>query len=57
MPAPAREEKVGAEGAVTVEEAKGSETIMEIVEGLQCDRRFLSPCSVTAAEKRGTDDV
>jgi chaperonin GroEL len=44
-------EKVGAEGAVTVEEAKGTETTMEIVEGLQFDRGFLSPYFVTDAEK------
>jgi chaperonin GroEL len=44
-------EKVGAEGAVTVEEAKGTETTMEIVEGLQFDRGYLSPYFVTDAEK------
>jgi chaperonin GroEL len=44
-------EKVGAEGAVTVEEAKGTETTMEIVEGLQFDRGFLSPYFVTDTEK------
>ena len=44
-------EKVGAEGAVTVEEAKGTETTMEIVEGLQFDRGFLSPYFVTDPEK------
>jgi chaperonin GroEL len=44
-------EKVGGEGAVTVEEAKGTETAMEIVEGLQFDRGFLSPYFVTDAEK------
>jgi chaperonin GroEL len=44
-------ERVGAEGAVTVEEAKGTETTMEIVEGLQFDRGFLSPYFVTDAEK------
>lgn len=42
---------VGAEGAVTVEEAKGIETTMEIVEGLQFDRGFLSPYFVTDSEK------
>ena len=42
---------VGAEGAVTVEEAKGTETIMEVVEGLQFDRGYLSPCFVTDPEK------
>ena len=44
-------EKVGAEGAVTVEEAKGTETTMEVVEGLQFDRGYLSPYFVTDAEK------
>ena len=44
-------EKVGAEGAVTVEEAKGTETTMEVVEGLQFDRGYLSPYFVTEPEK------
>jgi chaperonin GroEL len=44
-------EKVGAEGAVTVEEVKGTETTMEIVEGLQFDRGYLSPYLVTDPEK------
>jgi chaperonin GroEL len=44
-------EKVGAEGAVTVEEAKGTETTMEVVEGLQFDRGYLSPYLVTDPEK------
>jgi chaperonin GroEL len=44
-------EKVGAEGAVTVEEAKGTETSMEVVEGLQFDRGYLSPYFVTDPEK------
>lgn len=43
--------RVGAEGAVTVEEAKGTETTMEIVEGLQFDRGYLSPYFVTDPEK------
>jgi len=44
-------EKVGAEGAVTVEEAKGTETVMDIVEGLQFDRGYLSAYFVTDPEK------
>ena len=43
--------KVGVEGAVTVEEAKGTETTMEVVEGLQFDRGYLSPYFVTDPEK------
>jgi len=44
-------EKVGAEGAVTVEEAKGTETVMDIVEGLQFDRGYMSAYFVTDPEK------
>ena len=44
-------EKVGAEGAVTVEEAKGTETTMDVVEGLQFDHGYLSPYFVTDPEK------
>jgi chaperonin GroEL len=44
-------ERVGAEGAVTVEEAKGTETTMEVVDGLQFDRGYLSPYFVTDPEK------
>jgi chaperonin GroEL len=44
-------ERVGAEGAVTVEEAKGTETTMDVVEGLQFDRGYLSPYFVTDPEK------
>jgi chaperonin GroEL len=40
-------ERVGKEGAVTVEEAKGTETELEIVEGLQFDRGYLSPYFIT----------
>lgn len=45
-------ERVGAEGAVTVEEAKGTETVLEVVEGLQFDRGYLSPYFVTEPEKQ-----
>jgi chaperonin GroEL len=44
-------DRVGAEGAVTVEEAKGTETVLEVVDGLQFDRGFLSPYFVTDPEK------
>jgi chaperonin GroEL len=44
-------EKVGKEGAITVEEAKGLETELEVVEGMQFDRGYLSPYFVTAPEK------
>jgi chaperonin GroEL len=44
-------EKVGSEGAVTVEEAKGTETTVDVVEGLQFDHGYLSPYFVTDPEK------
>ncbi len=43
-------ERVGSEGAVTVEEAKGIETSLEVVEGMQFDRGFLSAYFVTNSE-------
>jgi chaperonin GroEL len=42
--------KVGSEGAITVEEAKGFETSLEVVEGMQFDHGFLSPYFVTDPE-------
>jgi chaperonin GroEL len=44
-------EKVGPEGVISVEEAKATETVLEVVEGMQFDRGFLSPYLITNPEK------
>jgi chaperonin GroEL len=43
-------EKVGAEGAITVEESKSTETVLDLVEGMQFDRGYISPYFITDPE-------